>query len=107
MEPQGSMEYSLKATGLDFRNDQDNRILVFGEESLYLLENRKRPFSYMELLKVIRNNFLKYINIVPFENVVKEFEISKNLEKCLKSLSFVTSETKSNGKRHLCLCNTG
>ncbi|GFW23991.1 hypothetical protein TNCV_4950371 [Trichonephila clavipes] len=34
MEPQGSMEYSLKATGLDFRNDQDNRILVFGEESL-------------------------------------------------------------------------
>ncbi|GFX55607.1 hypothetical protein TNCV_268951 [Trichonephila clavipes] len=106
MEPQGSMEYSLKATGLDFRNDQDNRILVFGEESLYLLENRKTIFLD-GTFKVIRNNFLKYINIVPFENVVKEFEISKNLEKCLKSLSFVTSETKSNGKRHLCLCNTG
>ncbi|GFV95663.1 hypothetical protein TNCV_2009801 [Trichonephila clavipes] len=33
-----------KATGLDFQNDQDNRILVFGEESLYLLENRKNFF---------------------------------------------------------------
>ncbi|GFU14479.1 hypothetical protein TNCV_3251161 [Trichonephila clavipes] len=44
MEPQGSVKYSLKTTGLDFQNDQDNRILVFGEESLYLLENRKTFF---------------------------------------------------------------
>ncbi|GFW05510.1 hypothetical protein TNCV_436911 [Trichonephila clavipes] len=40
MEPQGSIEYGWKTTGLDFQNDQDNMILVFGEESLSLLENR-------------------------------------------------------------------
>ncbi|GFU79595.1 hypothetical protein TNCV_1890871 [Trichonephila clavipes] len=66
MEPQGSMEYSLNTTDFDFHNDQDDRILVFGEESLYLMENRKTIFlhgTFKSYPKQFSEIYTIYVNL--------------------------------------------